>query len=159
MFTLFQNSPIYAWKITPFSWFREFVPTFEKLPLSSWKWVRAWYTFWSGVEGPGHDDVIKWKHLHRYWPFVRGINRSPVNSPHKGKWHGVLMFSLICAWTNRWVNNRNAGDLRRHQAYYDVTVMNFLHSIIFPFYNDQNTDCLCNITLITDRCRQSLAVQ
>ena len=29
-------------------------------------------------------DVIKWKHFPRYWPFVRGIHRSPVNSPHKG---------------------------------------------------------------------------
>ena len=32
-----------------------------------------------------HDDVIKWKHFPRYWPFVRGIHRSPVNSPHKGQ--------------------------------------------------------------------------
>ena len=31
-----------------------------------------------------HDDVIKWKHFPRYWPFVRGIHRSPVNSPHEG---------------------------------------------------------------------------
>ena len=31
----------------------------------------------------GHDDVIKWKHSPRYWPFVRGIHRSPANSPHK----------------------------------------------------------------------------
>ena len=31
-----------------------------------------------------HDDVIKWKHFPRYWPFVRVIHRSPVNSPHKG---------------------------------------------------------------------------
>ena len=23
-----------------------------------------------------HDDVIKWKHFLRYWPFVRGIHRS-----------------------------------------------------------------------------------
>ena len=30
-----------------------------------------------------HDDVIKWKHFPRYWPFVRGIHRSSVNSPHK----------------------------------------------------------------------------
>ena len=44
-----------------------------------------------------HDDVIKWKHFPCYWPFVRGIRRSPVNSPHKGQWHGALMFSLICA--------------------------------------------------------------
>ena len=33
----------------------------------------------------------------RYWPFVWGIHRSPMNSPHKGQWRGALMFSLICA--------------------------------------------------------------
>ena len=54
----------------------------------------------------GHDDVIKWKHFPRYWPFVRGIHRLPVNSPHKGQWHGALMFSLMYAWINRWVNNK-----------------------------------------------------
>ena len=37
--------------------------------------------------------------------------------------HGALIFSLICAWTNDWVNNRDAGDLRRHHAHYDVSVM------------------------------------
>ena len=37
--------------------------------------------------------VNKWKHFPRYWPFVRGIHRSPVNSPHKGQWRGALMFS------------------------------------------------------------------
>ena len=52
------------------------------------------------VEFISHDDVIKWKHFRRYWPFVRGIHRSPVNSPHKGQWHGALMLSLICTWTN-----------------------------------------------------------
>ena len=30
-----------------------------------------------------HDDVIKGKYFPRYWPFVRGIHRSPVNPPHK----------------------------------------------------------------------------
>ena len=39
-----------------------------------------------------HDDVIKWKYFPCYWPFVRGIPRSPVNSPHKGQWRGALMF-------------------------------------------------------------------
>ena len=29
-----------------------------------------------------HDDVTKWKHFSRYWPFVRGIHRWTVNSPH-----------------------------------------------------------------------------
>ena len=48
-----------------------------------------------------HDDVIKWKHFPRYWPFVRGIPRSPVNSPHNGQWRGALMFSLTWAWIKR----------------------------------------------------------
>ena len=70
-----------------------------------------------------HDDVIKWKHFPRYWPFVWGIYRSPVNSPHRGQWRGALMFSFICDWINGWVNNREAGDLRRHLAHYDVTLI------------------------------------
>ena len=83
-----------------------------------------------------HDDVIKWKHLPRYWPFVRGIHRSPVNSPHKGQWCGALMFSLICARINGWVNNREAGDLRRLRAHYDVIVMkDVLHCYIFFKWN------------------------
>ena len=74
-----------------------------------------------------HDDVIKWKHFPRYWPFVRGIHRSPVNSPHKGQWRGALIFPLICAWINGWVNNRKAGDLRLHRAHYHVIVMKIPH--------------------------------
>ena len=50
----------------------------------------------------------KMKHFPRYWPFVRGIHRSPLNSPQKGQWRGALMFSLICAWINGLVNNRDA---------------------------------------------------
>ena len=46
-----------------------------------------------------------------------------MNSPHKGQWRGALMFSLICVCINGWVNNREAGDLRRHRAHYDVIVM------------------------------------
>ena len=60
-----------------------------------------------------------------YWPFVRGLHRCPVNSPHKGQWRGALMFYLICAWINGWVKNREAGDLRRCRAHYDVIVMMF----------------------------------
>ena len=52
-----------------------------------------------------HDDIIKWKHFPRYWPFVWGIHWSPVNSPHRGQWRGALMLSLICARINGWVNN------------------------------------------------------
>ena len=71
-----------------------------------------------------HDDGIKWEHFPRYWPFVRGIHRSPVNSPHKGQWRGALMFSFNCVWINGWVNDREAGDLRRYRAHYDVILMN-----------------------------------
>ena len=72
-----------------------------------YKVVHCWILVWS------HDDVIKWKHFPRYWPFVRGIHWSPVNSLHKGQWRGALMFSLICTRINFWVNNGEAGDLRR----------------------------------------------
>ena len=70
-----------------------------------------------------HDDVIKWKHFPLYWPFVRGIHRLSVNFQHKGQIHGALMFSLICACINGWVNDHEAGDLRCHRAHFDVTVM------------------------------------
>ena len=58
-----------------------------------------------------------------------GIHWWPVNSLHKGQWRGALTFSLICAWINSWINNHEAGDLRRHHAYYDIIVMG-VHDII-----------------------------
>ena len=69
-----------------------------------------------------HDDVIKWKHFPRNWPFA-GNSPVPVNSPHNGQWRGALVFSLICVWINDWANNREAGDLRRHRGHYNVNVM------------------------------------
>ena len=56
-------------------------------------WDQLLLTITAGMSK--HDDVIKWKTFPRYWPFMRGIHRSPVNSPHKGQWRGPLMFSLI----------------------------------------------------------------
>ena len=50
---------------------------------------------------PSHDDVIKWKHFPRHWPFVRGIHWSPVNYTHKGQGRGALMFSSICHLNKR----------------------------------------------------------
>ena len=78
---------------------------------------------WCDVSSVYHDDVIKWTFFPRYWPFVRGIHWSPIDSPYKDQWPGSLMFSLFSTWTNGWTNNRDAGDLRRHCAHYDVTVM------------------------------------
>ena len=66
-----------------------------------------------------HDDVIKWKQFPRYWPFVLGIHRSPVNFTHISQWRGALMYSLIRAWAN----NGDDGDLRCYRAHDDVIVM------------------------------------
>ena len=77
-------------------------------------------------DGLVHDDIIKWKHFPRYWPFVRGIHWSPVKSPHKDQWCGALLFSLICAWNKGWVHNGETGDLIQHCALYDATVKFFL---------------------------------
>ena len=45
------------------------------------------------------------------------------NSPGTDQWRGALMFAFICVWINGWVNNREAGGLRRYRAHYDVTIM------------------------------------
>ena len=49
--------------------------------------------------------------------------------PEKGQRRKTLMFSLICACTNGWVNNRDAGDLTRHPTHYDITVINSFVSV------------------------------
>ena len=36
---------------------------------------------------------------------------------------GLWWVFFIWAWINRWVNNCEAGELRRHRAHYDVIVM------------------------------------
>ena len=73
------------------------------------------------------NSIITWWH-HQMETFsvlrVLCAGNSPVTGefPHKGQWYGAFMFSLIYAWINAWVNNRHAGDLRRHRAHYDVIV-------------------------------------
>ena len=89
-----------------------------------------WPTRCRKISTQFHDDVIKWKYFPRYWPFVRGIYRSPVNSSHKGQWCGALMLSLICAWTDSWENNGDVGDIRRHHAHYDVIVIRVFWMVI-----------------------------
>ena len=113
-----------------------------------WVWARHFVGNFKGYLSNFHDDVIKWKHSMRYWPFVRGIHRSPLNSPHKGQWRGALMFSLICVWINDWVNNHEAGDLRRYCAHSDITVMhtkylNHMNNIILYTKVWRNFELLC----------------
>ena len=100
--------------------------------IPSWSQLLLLYLSTQLIFHSHHNDVIIWKHFPRYWLFVRGIHRSPVDSPHKDHWCGALIFSSICAWINGWINYREAGDLRRHHAHYDVTVMLFSFSLAAP---------------------------
>ena len=86
------------------------------------------------------DGVIKCKYFPRYWSFVWGIHRSTMNSPHTGQKCGALMFSLICAWINGWVNSREAGELRRHRGHYDVSVMFCIFSQTFQRNMGEHTE-------------------
>ena len=74
-----------------------------------------------------HLKISWWRHQMETFSALLAICAAhspvPAKSPHKGQWRGALMFSLICAWINGWVNNREAGDLRRHRTHYYVTVV------------------------------------
>ena len=75
-----------------------------------------------GVCTPGpHDDVIKWKHFRAFLALCAGNSLVPGKASDAELWR--FLWSL--PWINGWVNNRKAGDLRRHRAHYDVIVMNW----------------------------------
>ena len=77
------------------------------------------------------QNIIKahtwWRHQMETFSALLALcaGNSPVTDefPSKGQWRDALMFSLICAWINGWVNNRDAVDLIRYGAHYDITVM------------------------------------
>ena len=69
-----------------------------------------------------------WRHTMETFSVLLAIcaGNSPITRwiPHtKASGAELFMFSLLCAWINGWVNNGEAGDLRRQCARYDVTVM------------------------------------
>ena len=83
---------------------------------------------WSRESGMQREQGTPWwRHQMETFSALLALcaGNSPVTGefPHNGQWHGALMFSLICAWTNDWVNNRDVGDLRCHHACYGVIVM------------------------------------
>ena len=71
--------------------------------------------------------VAWWRHQMETFSALLALcaGNSPVTGqfPSQRSMSRGLVFSLICAWTNGWVNNRHAGDLGRNRAHYDVTVM------------------------------------
>ena len=87
---------------------------------------RACETNMSNLISVSDDEQVQALWRHQMETFSALLALCPGNSPvtlTKGRWRGALMFSFICAWINGWVNNREAGDLRRHRAHYDVIVM------------------------------------
>ena len=74
-----------------------------------------------------HLPNPRWRHQMETFSALLALcaRNSPVsvNSVHKGQGRGALIFSLICARKNDWINSREAGDLRRHCGHYDAIVM------------------------------------
>ena len=62
--------------------------------------------YWHWLVDMNPDDVIKWKHFPRYWPFVPVIYQSSVNSPHKGQWRGALIIDWTSLFRHCWQSIR-----------------------------------------------------
>ena len=63
-----------------------------------------------------HVDVIRWKHFPRYWPFVRGIHRSPVDfSLQRPVTRSFEVFFDLS------LNKRLSKHLRQRRVQFDVT--------------------------------------
>ena len=99
-------------------------------PLSTRPFIQyiLWYLSIRYGSSMDIDFVIAWwRHQMETFSALlalcAGNSPVPVNSLHEGQWRGGLIFFFICAWINSWVNNREAGDLRRSRAHYDVNVM------------------------------------
>ena len=94
---------------------------------------------------PGQGLLRPW--WHRQMETFSALLALCEGKPHvtgefsrKGQWRGALIFSLIFAWTNGWVNNRDAGDLRRHRAHYDTPVIPILYFVAMDIhFADMNT--------------------
>ena len=92
------------------------------------KIMAVWCNLKNIVGVHGKTATAWWRHQMETFSALLAICAG--NSPVTGEiptqiptWRGALIFSLICAWINGWVNNGEAGDLRCHRAHYDVTVM------------------------------------
>ena len=109
------ESPLYSVNIWSCIWFRE-------------QMTRKFYNFGEVFRSLLTSCLLAgWRHQMETFStllaFCVGNSPVTVNSPLKGQWREVLIYSFIYAWMNGWVNNRDAGDLRRHRTHRDVIVM------------------------------------
>ena len=135
---------IWTLMITPFkTWSGWLIESFSLID-AIWRrrtgWVNMVQVMPCCVEAPTHylNQGSWWRHQMETVSALLAICavNSPVPGefPHKGQWRGALMFSLIWARINGWVNNPEAGDLRRHPTHCDVIVMVDVSSMVFvPF--------------------------
>ena len=99
-----------------------------------------------------YDDVIKWKLFPRYWLFVRGIHRSPVDCPHKGYWRGALKFSLIFSlWRHCNVNRVHTyRNILRNTVYNLGPLSLYGHTKVLREDDTYVTPSLIGLDLITE---------
>ena len=97
----------FLWKIRTYSTFNIIITDDLAWRSKQPEQLQSWYSWWR----------------HQMDTFSALLAFCAGKSPHKGQWRGALLFSLIYVWINGWINNREAGDLRRHCAHYDVIVM------------------------------------
>ena len=71
-----------------------------------------------------HDYVIKWKHVPRNWPFLRGIHQSPVHCPLKASDAELWCF----LWSEKKTRLIKQSKGCCHRAHYDVIVMSIWYS-------------------------------
>ena len=89
----------------------------------------CWLHWVLNMQAPGwqHNILTWWRHQMETFSALLALcaGNSLVSGefPLESQWRGALMFSLICPRINAWVNDSEAGDLRRYRAHYDVTVM------------------------------------
>ena len=131
--TFYNNHAI----IYGYKWYIYHIKTHKKGIMMSW------YETLSSL--PALDNVVLGlltkiitrmynRNIQTWWRHqMKTFSASPAlytgNSPATGEFpaqrpvtqsFGVF---LICSWLNAWVNNGEAGHLRRHRAHHDVTVM------------------------------------
>ena len=96
------------------------------------------------------------------WGEFTGHPWIPIAKASNASWR-VFMFSLICALTSGWANHRDARDLRRLRAHYNVNVMSVLDTLLIQNIYlssdsdstwDQQLNCMLNASPLV---HQSLA--
>ena len=98
----------------------------QRMTKKRWYLV-IWWMLSNEFPNDNHRAYAWWRHQMETFSALLAICAGNSSVPGEFPTHRpvtrALMFSLICVWINGWVNNREAGDLRRYRGHYDVIVM------------------------------------